>query len=318
MVGFLDRLKKRPAPEISGCGLSLWAGDLSVNGRLLGSDQQEQLTSALGPPRRSKDRGSTRLIWDNLGLMASVESDGSLNHVWLRLEPQAESRPDLPSRAFAGSILIDGRPLAEAVKDPEGLSAHVDPYQAVYAIASADFEHRWTVHCIGQAPSFTVVMLRPPKRKEAQSEEDYAHAPVADPAVFSSLNLKLLVIDRLMYWDRAMRPAFDLAEYAWIKSRAVVTERDDVSDSPEAVEWFRSCPVPKGMAASIEELVFDGGNEVYMNICSNWDGEDDRYDVTSITEADLDLLPSLKSVIGLKHTLDAGSKALLTSRGIKF
>lgn len=32
----------------------------------------------------------------------------------------------------------------------------------------------------------------------------------------------------------------------------------------------------------ITEICFDGGNEIYFYICSDWDGEDDYFEIKSI------------------------------------
>lgn len=45
--------------------------------------------------------------------------------------------------------------------------------------------------------------------------------------------------------------------------------------------------------ASIEELVWDGGDAVFGSIAPNWDGEDDLFDILDY-ETDLILLPNLK------------------------
>lgn len=38
----------------------------------------------------------------------------------------------------------------------------------------------------------------------------------------------------------------------------------------------------------------DGGNDVYMNIIPQWDGEDDSFDLNEITLEELQQFPNLK------------------------
>ena len=46
----------------------------------------------------------------------------------------------------------------------------------------------------------------------------------------------------------------------------------------------------------------DGGNDVYMNIIPQWDGEDDSFDLNEITLEELQQFPNLK-----KATLMSGN-----------
>ena len=49
-------------------------------------------------------------------------------------------------------------------------------------------------------------------------------------------------------------------------------------------------------------LYMDGGNDVYMNIIPQWDGEDDSFNLNEITLEELQQFPNLK-----KATLMSGN-----------
>ncbi|MDR1824809.1 MAG: hypothetical protein LBR27_05695 [Bifidobacteriaceae bacterium] len=152
-------------------------------------------------------------------------------------------------------------------------------------------------------------------------DESDGLAPASAPTLsFSSPNLKLLVVDKLMYLKPLLTPVFDVYEFcAHYPDGPLDPEANwynDWKSVPEVMEWFDRLPVRADLAEHVDELIFDGGNDVYAQVCPLWDGEDDRFDVTEITDADLDQLPNLKRIYGLAHTLGEETKARLASRQI--
>ena len=47
----------------------------------------------------------------------------------------------------------------------------------------------------------------------------------------------------------------------------------------------------------------DGGNEIYMNICPAWDGEDDRFDLDEVTAEELKQFPNLKKMTVMSKSI---------------
>lgn len=43
-----------------------------------------------------------------------------------------------------------------------------------------------------------------------------------------------------------------------------------------AIEYFKELPIPKNLAEKVEVIDMDGGNEIFLNIIPQWDGEDDK------------------------------------------
>jgi hypothetical protein len=138
---------------------------------------------------------------------------------------------------------------------------------------------------------------------------------------FRDCNFKLLVVEKLMYWDRTLLPEFGLLEF--IRERGVedlheyAAEHDlEYQVFDEAGAYFEALEMPAELLATVEELTFDGGHQVYMECAPVRDGEDDLFDVRSL--ADLDLLPNPKVFTGaraLEHMLP-GAKETLAARGI--
>ncbi|MFI9586432.1 DUF6892 domain-containing protein [Streptomyces sp. NPDC052236] len=139
--------------------------------------------------------------------------------------------------------------------------------------------------------------------------------------VFRDFNFKLLVIEKLMYWDKTLPPVFSLREH--MRAHGVNDLDTYVEDNEleytildEARAYFQELNIPAELLATVEELTFDGGHQVFMECAPVWDGEDDLFDVRSLD--DLDLLPNLKLFTGgraLEHMIP-GSLEILAARGI--
>jgi hypothetical protein len=138
---------------------------------------------------------------------------------------------------------------------------------------------------------------------------------------FRDFNFKLLVVEKLMYGDGTLTPVFDLRDHMRARGiedlDAYVEERElEYTVLDEARAYFEELDIPAELLATVEELLFDGGNQVFMECAPVWDGEDDLFDVRSLE--DLDLLPNLKTFIGgdaLEYMLP-GAKQTLAARGI--
>ena len=63
---------------------------------------------------------------------------------------------------------------------------------------------------------------------------------------------------------------------------------------PEMAEYFENLKLTEEDLAMVEELVFDGGEDIYFLLMEDWDGESDEFDVNSVKG--FELLLNLKSV----------------------
>ncbi|TXR96250.1 hypothetical protein EAO73_32435 [Streptomyces sp. col6] len=138
---------------------------------------------------------------------------------------------------------------------------------------------------------------------------------------FRDFNFKLLVIEKLMYDDETLTPAFRIADC--LKAKGIDDPQTYAYDNDlaftvldEARTHFEALEISPELLATVETLDLDGGLQVYQECSPVWDGEDDLYDVRSLD--DLDLLPNLRLISGVD---DCGMGAafdpdILASRGI--
>lgn len=134
---------------------------------------------------------------------------------------------------------------------------------------------------------------------------------MSQPIPFTDLNFKLAVVQELMY-NQDLLPRFDLREYA--AEQGFTYDAGSVEAVPEALAYFEALEVPVELAEKITEIEMDGGNEIYLEIAPNWDGEDGLFDVDEF--ADLRHFPHLKSMT-LLYTGNEESLATLRARGIE-
>lgn len=134
---------------------------------------------------------------------------------------------------------------------------------------------------------------------------------MSQPIPFADLNFKLAVVQELMY-DQELLPKFDLREYA--AEQGFTYDDGSFEAVPEALAYFEALEVPAELAGKITEITMDGGNEIYLEIAPNWDGEDGVFDIADF--ADVEHFPNLKSMT-LFYSGDEGTLEALRARGIE-
>ena len=110
---------------------------------------------------------------------------------------------------------------------------------------------------------------------------------------FDTLNFKLAIIQVLMYDLHLLKPEFDIYAFADHYEGEKIDTDSDIIIEP-AMNFFKEMEIPKNFAPYVEMLYMDGGNDVYMNIIPQWDGEDDSFDLNEITLEELQQFPNLK------------------------
>ena len=128
-----------------------------------------------------------------------------------------------------------------------------------------------------------------------ESEGDILH--------FDTLNFKLAIIQVLMYDLHLLKPEFDLYDFAdQYQGEKIDTDSDTIIEP--ALNFFKEMEIPKKLADYVEMLYMDGGNDLYMNIIPQWDGEDDSFDLNEITLAELQQFPNLKKATLMSSDFD--------------
>ncbi|MEU4418657.1 DUF6892 domain-containing protein [Nocardia salmonicida] len=136
---------------------------------------------------------------------------------------------------------------------------------------------------------------------------------------FVDFNLKLAVIEELMYSQSPKLEPWSLEktlEAQGFDGDLWEYSADNYYDQvmPQAQAYFESLELSAELLTGIEQLIFDGGCQVYAECCPHWDGEGEQFDVVSLD--DLHLLPNLERVLGAE-LLAPHLRTVLRSRDIE-
>ncbi|MFB8031590.1 hypothetical protein ACFC5Z_01255 [Streptomyces sp. NPDC056004] len=138
---------------------------------------------------------------------------------------------------------------------------------------------------------------------------------------FRDFNFKLLVIEKLMYEDETLTPAFSIDEC--LRAKGIADAQLYAFDNDlaytvldESRAYFEALEISEELLATVETLLIDGGHQVYYECSPVWDGEDDLFDVGSLD--DLDLLPNLRRISGARDCGlgDPFKEEILAAQGI--
>jgi hypothetical protein len=161
------------------------------------------------------------------------------------------------------------------------------------------------------------------------NEDALRNSPVVGPwytcrmREFRDFNFKLTVIEKLMYTDKTLTPAFSID--ALLRERGIPDAQSYVWDNDlastvleESRQYFEALEISDELLASVESLLIDGGHQIYYECSPVWDGEDDLYDIHSLD--DLALLPNLKLIEdpGTNMLAVPNRLEILATRGIEF
>ena len=110
---------------------------------------------------------------------------------------------------------------------------------------------------------------------------------------FDNINFKLTIIQVLMYDLLVLKPYFDIYDFAEEFSELEI-DTESIEIIQPALEYMMNLPIPKKYAEQVQEIDMDGGNEIYMNLIPQWDGEDDSFDLNEVSLKELQQFPNLK------------------------
>ena len=335
-------IKKQITIDISNSGLL-------INNELLLEFSVSRLTGALGKPRITaitdeNSPYSAMCLWNSLGIYAFEKKDGTLATLACRVLEDKDWQCRVtfdyfalrPKGLFTGKFTIAGKsPLSyiskEQSMDSFGMDIALDSWSVSCLYTeklSNDLEDLSKKAIAGQvaqeAMPFRDYELNYASEKGSVDKEKDPNkwtVPLSEEKCvqFKSFNFKLAVVQELMYVQEVLKPKFDVYDFC-----ENYTERDIDPEEyyfeviPEVKKWFMDLPIPTSLAALVTELYFDGGDEIYAQLIPFWDGEDDVFDIKSLTEEDISQLPNLKTIDGTAIFMSEEVRNLCKSKGISF
>ena len=109
---------------------------------------------------------------------------------------------------------------------------------------------------------------------------------------FDNITFKLAIIQVLMYDLEVLKPVFNIFDFSEESSELNI-DTESMEIIQPALEYMMNLPIPKKYAEQVQEIDMDGGNEIYMNLIPQWDGEDDSFDLNEVSLKELQQFPNL-------------------------
>ena len=131
---------------------------------------------------------------------------------------------------------------------------------------------------------------------------------------FDNINFKLAIIQVLMYDLEVLKPAFDIFDFAEEFSNLDI-DTDSMEIIQPALDYFEKLQIPKEYAQHVQEIDMDGGNEIYMNLIPQWDGEDETFDLNEVSVEELKQFPNLEEATIMSSNFEQ-VKAVFEEAGI--
>jgi hypothetical protein len=165
------------------------------------------------------------------------------------------------------------------------------------------------------------------RRKREDAATDTLHETVSgtwkvpaatEPVLeIASFPFRLAIIQELMFGQDLLTPRFDVHDFAADRG-AQSFDPDEVGYEviPAVRDWFRELPIPARLAEHVETLVLDGGNDVYLQLIPQWDGEDASFDIERLTARDLAPFIRLRAVDDIGGFLGPRARKALIDRGV--
>ena len=158
------------------------------------------------------------------------------------------------------------------------------------------------------ASHFIDIDIKSPRPAHSIYDLEKCDEPVL---TFKSFQFKLLVMEELMYKKGLLLPKFDIYEFAEENSkREIDVEDEGYEPIPDALRWFKNYEIPQRFADEVTELLWDGGLKVFSQIYPFWDGEDDYFDIKTLTAEDVSQFKNLKKVTAIGGLSDKAIKTL--------
>lgn len=225
--------------------------------------------------------------WDDLGFKLFVsKNDSSVKEIMIKTQNSEKSY--LPKNVFNGDFKLNNVNYKEAVKLTEN-----DYLFKEIKIGNIGV----TANISKEEPRdiFAFFISEIIKKEKIKSDKYNFKKISGEKIEFTDFNFKLAIIEELMYNKELLKPKFNVYEFEEIKKiDGFSATEGGYEPIPEVVEYFKALEIDKKFSEQVNEIYQDGGNQIYMNIAPQWDGEDDVFNIQSFE--DIKHFPNLKKM----------------------
>lgn len=246
------------------------------------------LNEILGEPEEVKTETNILYIWQDKGIRGFSKDKENIFELDIQLIQLGQNQ-FFPRQSFLGNLKIEGSNYKDFVKISQN-----DYIFKEYKIGNSEIQVRLTKEEPKLIRSISIDVQE--EEEELTQKEDYKLKKISGEKIeFKDFNFKLAIIEELMYNKELLKPKFDVYEFAEItKIKGFSATEGGYEPIPEVVEYFKAIEIDKKFAEQVTEIYQDGGNEIYMNVTPQWDGEDDVFNIQSFE--DIKHFPNLKKM----------------------
>lgn len=291
----------------------------------------------LGEARIIDDgEGRSRYFWDEAGIFAFIAQD-KLEEIDLMLKPSKDIRHNLPKRPYNGKFTLDDLPMISAMPIEKLREAYIfldvklgryevslqlsdevqekiDKFSFQQRLEKMQTDEIADIVRAAKEPVERVCITYKEKRAKKRLSEKYLLAkPVGDTLNFKNFNFKLAVLNELMYEKELLKPKFDVFEFC---DELDIDPYESFGALPQAKRWFKEYALPLSLADEISEIYLDAGNEIYLQVAPDWDGEDELFDIKSIDKEELAQFKNLKKITINSLAISKKARKICADAGI--
>lgn len=304
--------------------------EIVVNGNMIKFPASEQeLTDALGEPRVVGEGDNTYYIYDDIGI-----SFGRANVLYLKKNKGFVDKEHLitscevyvcdegliqwehAKKTYDGNVTFFGN-MWESYNQFWGTDKYRwkdgDEWKTSHIGMSMRGRKEQPNYIDGQVNKNVYLSYNPVRPKTTENYNIVE--PDEECLEFDNFNFKLAVIQELMYEQEVLKPYFDIYDYLDFKKSRANTE--SFKNVKPAVDFFKNIKIPVSLADKVQSINMDGGNDIYINICPMWDGEDDRFDLTKVSLEELKQFPNLKHITVMATDGVEGVQSVAKELGIE-
>jgi hypothetical protein len=233
-----------------------------------------ELKKILGEARVVKKKYNHVYTWDGPGICGYSDNGNDVQSLALIIKPMKYDFS--PENTFTGEIRIEEFSHADYYQQQ---LAHMEK-SSKYSDGGTFVVGDTSIYYDVEENEITSVSLAKYVKPPAKVYSDkYRYKKIAGEKIeFADFNFKLAVIQELMYNKKLIKPEFDLYDFVENhKEREIDVEEEGYAFIPEVMDYFTSLEIDKKYAGEIEEIMQDGGDDVYGNVLRFWDGEDDTF-----------------------------------------
>jgi hypothetical protein len=241
----------------------------------------DELRKILGEARITKSQYNDVYTWDELGICGYSNNGKEVQSLCLVIKK--EEFDFSPNNVFTSDFFIDECSYADYYQQHFAGIKKISKLVEGGTFIVGDFS---IYYDIDENEIITISLEKYIEPAAKVYSDKYAYKKIEGEKIeFADFNFKLAVIQELMYNKKLIKPEFELYDFVDnFKEREIDVEEEGYAFIPEVIDYFKNLEIDKKFADEIEQIIQDGGDDIYGNVLRFWDGEDDTFSIRNFED----------------------------------